>query len=361
MHRLELDSRVRQIRQAMQARGVDLLLLVRPSHVTYVTGFGGQDSWAVVTARRTCLLTDSRYTEQARKECPTAEILERMGILARAAGVVAVQSKAATVAVDPAITLEDWTAVRRHIQARFKTLPDPVAQIRAIKGEHEIRCIRTAGRLARTALAQALQALRPGWSESELAGLVEYSIRKLGATCSFDTIVAFGPNASRPHHRPTSRRLRTHDTILIDFGARYRGYCSDLTRTLAVGRPSRLFLEAFEAVRRAQAASIRTIRPGAALQEVDAAARAVIRRSGLPVYGHGTGHGIGLDIHEPPFLKPDAAGTLQAGQVITVEPGIYLPGRLGVRLEDDVLVTGKGQRILTRRTGHSYGLGACTG
>lgn len=361
MVKLDLDSRVRQIRQGMRAHGVDLLLLVRPSHVTYVTGFMGQDSWAVVTAKRTCLLTDSRYTEQARKECPTAEIIERVGILARAAGAVAGQAKAATAAVDPAITLADWTSVKRHLKARFKSLPDPVAPVRAVKGPDEIRCIRTAGRLARTALARALRVVRPGWSESALAGLIEYAIREQGATCSFDPIVAFGSNASRPHHQPTARRLRPNDTVLIDLGARYGGYCSDITRTVAVGRPHRLFLEAFDAVGRAQAASIRTLRPGVALAEVDAAARAVIRRSGLPVYGHGSGHGIGLDVHEHPFLKPDAEGTLQPGHVLTIEPGIYLPGRLGVRLEDDVLVTDNGCRILTRRTAHSFRPEACAG
>ena len=354
MHRSSLSQRVRRIRQQMQDHAVDLLLLVRPSHVTYVTGFMGQDSWAVVTARRTYLLTDSRYTEQAQSECPTAEIVERMVTLARTVGTIADRSRAATAAVDPSITLADWTSVRRHLRVRFKTLPDPVAPVRAIKGPDEIRCIRTAGRLARMALAQALPGLQPGSTETAFAGLLEYWLRRQGTTCAFDTIVAFGSNASRPHHRPCARRLRSNDTVLIDFGARYRGYCSDITRSFVVGRPSPLFLKAFDVVSRAQAASIRVIRPAAALTDVDGAARKVIRESGLPVYGHGSGHGIGLDIHEDPFLKPEATGALQPGHVLTIEPAVYLPGRLGVRLEDDVLVTAHGCQVLTRRTPHSF-------
>jgi Xaa-Pro aminopeptidase len=355
MQQSTLSDRAARIRQRMRDHHVDLLLLVGPSHVTYVTGFLGQDSWAVVTARRTFLLTDSRYTEQARNECPAAQIVERMGSLARTAGTVAQQSRVRTMAVDRSISLADWDGVRRHLKARVRTVPDLVAQVRVVKEPPEIRCIRRAGSIARKVLTQALQELRPGVTENALAGLLDYHFRRLGAMPAFDTIVAFGPNASRPHHRPTTRKLRSRDTVLIDFGARVQGYCSDITRCFAVGEPPRGFLKGFDVVSRAQAAAIQAVRPGATLAEVDAAARNVIRESGLPMYGHGTGHGLGLDIHESPLLRPDAQGVLLAGSVLTVEPAVYVPGQWGIRLEDDVLVTASGCQILTRKGPHSLG------
>jgi Xaa-Pro aminopeptidase len=347
------NGRLGRIRGRMRAYGVDLLLLTRPSAVTYVTGFMGQDSWAVLTARQVLLLTDSRYLQQAEKECPTARIIERRSAITAAAAAAAGQAGVSTMAVDPSISLADWNAVRRQVRIRVKTMPDPVAEVRKVKDPAEIHCIQKAGSIARRALTLALADLRPGVTENAMAGLLDYHFRRLGGVPAFDTIVAFGSNASRPHHRPTSRRLRSRDTVLIDFGARYRGYCSDITRSFAVGEPPPLFLKAFEAVRRAQQSAIRAIEPGATLAEVDAAARRVIQEAGLPVYGHGTGHGIGLDIHEGPFLRPGAHDVLEAGMVLTVEPAVYLPGRYGVRLEDDVLVTTEGCRILTagRRCG----------
>ncbi|UCE50456.1 MAG: M24 family metallopeptidase, partial [Phycisphaerales bacterium] len=165
-------------------------------------------------------------------------------------------------------------------------------------------------------------------------------------------IVAFGSNASRPHHQPGARKLRTKDTVLIDFGARHKSYCSDITRCFAMGEPTVLYRKVFDVVEQAQAAAIKKIRAGAKLTEIDAAARQIIAEAELPVYGHGTGHGLGLEIHESPFLKADAKGKLEAGQIITIEPGIYIPGRLGVRIEDDALVTETGHKILTRSCPH---------
>ena len=183
--------------------------------------------------------------------------------------------------------------------------------------------------------------------------MLDLQIRKLGARNGFETIVAFGPNASRPHHQPSKRRLRKRDAVLIDFGAKYKGYCSDITRCFVVGKPTALYAKVYDVVEQAQAAAIQTIKAGAKLTQVDAAAREVIAKNDLPVYGHGSGHGFGLEIHEDPFLKADAKGKLEAGQVLTIEPGIYMPGKLGVRIEDDILVTGTGYRILTRRCPHS--------
>jgi Xaa-Pro aminopeptidase len=183
--------------------------------------------------------------------------------------------------------------------------------------------------------------------------MLNFQMRKLGARDSFETIICFGPNASRPHHQPSKRKLRKKDTILIDFGAKYKGYCSDITRCFAIGGPTASYTKAYDVVKQAQAAAIKMIKAGAKIKQVDAAAREAIDKNGLPVYEHGTGHGFGLEIHESPFLKPDGKGTLKGGQVITIEPGIYIPGKLGVRVEDDILVTETGYKILTSKCPHS--------
>jgi len=338
----------------MRQDRIDWLLVTRPSDVSYVTGFLGQDSWAIITSRAVLLLTDSRYTEQAQKECPKVQIVERMGTLANTVIHLVKKHRIGRLGIEQSIVLSDWLVIQKEIGRRLRPVDQPLADIRAVKGQLEIRYIQKAGRIARTALQRAIAQLRPGITELAFAGLLELEIRKAGGSVAFETIVAFGANGSRPHHQPTSRALRQNDTVLVDFGAKFMGYRSDITRTFVIGRPSDLFLKAYDVVRNAQEAAIAAIRPGVSLRQVDAIPRQVIQESGLPVYGHGSGHGIGLDIHEQPFLKPDAQGRLRLGQVLTIEPAIYLPGRLGVRLEDDVLVTRQGCRILTRQEPHCY-------
>ena len=195
-------------------------------------------------------------------------------------------------------------------------------------------------------------------TEIHAAGILDFEMRKLGATASFETIMAFGGHGSRNHHRPGGRRLRKNDTILVDFGVRLEGYCSDTTRCFVFGKASRQYEKVYYSVLAAQEAAIRKIRAGMELREVDAAAREVLEERGLPVYGHGTGHGLGLQVHENPYLSRSGSGQLRAGDVVTVEPGVYLAGKLGVRIEDDVLVTDGGCRVLSRdrRFGFSNGV-----
>ncbi len=341
----------------MKQNTLDCLMLTRPANVTYATAFMGEDSWAVITPRRVYLLTDSRYTEQAEKESIDCKIIQRTATLARAAArLMAKLSSVKTVAIEKSASLADFQALRKSIHLPLKTPADIVESVRAVKQTAEVSAISNAASLAAKALRQTLKKLSPQMTENQLAGLLDFNIRTLGARNSFDTIVAFGPNASRPHHQPGQRKLKTKDTILIDFGARYKGYCSDITRCFALGDPTPLFRKAYDVVQRAQAAAISLVKDGARLADVDAAARNVIRESALPLYAHGTGHGFGLEIHEIPFLKVKAPGALQAGQVITIEPGIYMPGRFGVRIEDDLLVTKNGCRLLTRTCPHSYRL-----
>jgi len=344
----DLQRRVRALRRRLGKLHIDALILTQPADVAYLTGFAGEDSWAVVAGSAVYLLTDSRYTEQAQKECPLAKIVERKDPIAQAAGKLATKLKSArTIAVDKAISLAQYETLKKSVGTRLRGASGLVEDLRSVKDESELATIRSAAAIAAGAFQRAVLQARPGITESELAGILDLEMRRQDAKVSFETIVAFGPNASRPHHQPSQRVLRERDTILIDFGAKYNGYCCDITRSFAFGKPTAAYSRAYEVVERAQAAAIRAAKAGAELVEVDAAARNAIRESGLPVYGHGTGHGFGLEIHESPFLKEQAKGRLQAGQVITIEPGVYLPGKLGIRIEDDILITDRGCEILT--------------
>ncbi len=249
--------------------------------------------------------------------------------------------------------MADFEALKKHVKARLRSVANVIETVRSSKDGSEITAIEDAASIAAQALKQILRHIKPGVTENELAGMLDFQIRRLGAKNSFETIVAFGPNASRPHHQPSRRKLKHKDTVLIDFGAKYKGYCSDITRCFVVGWPTTFYKKVYDVVEQAQAAAIKMIKAGVKINRVDAAAREVIDKNDLPVYGHGTGHGLGLEIHESPFLKAKGKGTLKAGEVITIEPGIYVPGKLGVRIEDDVLVTQTGSRILTRKCPHS--------
>jgi Xaa-Pro aminopeptidase len=354
MNAERIKGRLGPIRSELRRKRIDGVILVRDVNVTYVTGFSGEDSWVLLTPRAAYLLTDSRYTEQARKECPHATIVERKGPMAEAVEALLKKLRSVqAIGIEKSISLASYEALRKRVKARLKPVEGLVERPRSVKDAREIETIRTSAGIAAVALRKAKRAFRPGITESELAGIIDLEIRKQGATTSFETIVAFGPNASRPHHQPTQKKLKSQDTILIDFGAQYNGYCSDITRCFSLGKPTRAYRQAYETVEKAQAAAIAAARARAALVDVDAAARDVIRTAGLPVYGHGTGHGIGLEIHEDPFLKEQAKDTLQAGQVITIEPGVYIPGKLGVRIEDDILITDDGCEILTDMCPHT--------
>ena len=349
-----IAKRTTAIRRELKRRKINCLILSKPANVTYATGFMGDDSWAAITKTRAYLLTDSRYTEQAQKECQNCLIVERTGSMARAVAKLVVRLKSVrTITVEKSISLADFEALKKHLKARPKSVGGIIEEIRSLKHSSEVAAIKAAASIAIKALQRTLGHIKAGITEIELAGLLDFQMRKAGATNSFDTIVAFGPNASRPHHQPGKKKLKRNGTVLIDFGARYKGYCSDITRCFVLGEPTALYRKVFDVVERAQGAAIKAIAPGVKLKTVDSAARDVIREADLPVYGHGTGHGLGLEIHELPFLKIDAKGTLKAGQVLTIEPGIYIPGKLGVRIEDDVIVTETGSRALTRRCPHS--------
>jgi Xaa-Pro aminopeptidase len=343
-----LRTRLKGIRAGIARLKADCLIVTKPANVTYVTGFMGEDSWAVVLPRGVILVTDSRYSEQAASQCRLCGIVVRKDAMAKAvAGLLRNRGGIKVAAVEKSTSIAEFGELRKHLPCRVKAVEKVVESARRTKDVGEIAAIRAAAKIAGRAFERAFRRVRAGLTENEVAGVIDFEIRRAGGRNSFDTIVAFGPNASRPHHQPTARKLRKNDTVLIDFGVRHKGYCCDITRCFAVGKPTRFFNKVYAVVNEARLAALAMVGAGVEIKRVDAAAKAVIRKYGLPVYGHGTGHGLGLEVHETPSVSAKSEGILQAGDVITIEPAVYIPGRLGLRIEDDVLVTKDGCVVLS--------------
>lgn len=347
-----LKDRLRKIRRQLGRQDLDVMLISKPANVTYLTGFSGDDSWALLTGRTVYLITDSRYTEQAQGECSGCKIIERTESMTKTvAQLLAKHSLIESIAIENSVSIAQLKALRKNVKKHIRPVANLIENTRRAKNDDEIRAIRKAARIAAQALGKALRHMKPGITESVLAGQIELEIRRLGARRSFETIVAFGANASRPHHHSGKKKLKENDSVLIDFGTKVDGYCCDITRCFFVGKPSRLFQKTYKAVQQAHRAAIEKVKAGAELKAVDEAARKVIREHGFEPHGHGTGHGLGLEVHELPIVGPKSTGKLQAGDVITIEPGIYIPHKLGIRTEDDVLVTQTGCIILSNVIG----------
>jgi len=343
-----IRKRSRAVRERLKEKKLDCLIVTKPANVSYMTGFLGDDSWALIGGRFAYLLTDSRYTEQATKECPHCKIVERKGPMSEtAASLMGKLRSVRTAGVEDSTSVAVFRALRKNIGMRVRAVAGIVEAVREIKDSSEVAAIRAAGRIAAEAFEKSRRFIEAGVTENQLAGVLDLEIRKLGASNSFPTIVAFGANGSRPHHQPGKRRLKRNDCVLIDFGVKHKGYCCDLSRCFEMGRAGALYKRAYEAVVKSQLAAIEAIRAGAQIQQVDAAAKRVIAEYSFPIYGHGTGHGLGLEVHEMPVVAKNRKGKLKAGQVITVEPGVYIPGKLGIRIEDDVLVTETGCKLLS--------------
>ncbi len=319
MNEKTAKPRVRAACRQMRSRNLDCVILTSPPNVTYITGFMGQDCWAVVIGRTVYLITDSRYTEQARQQCPACKIVERKDLMVKTIAKIINRSKSArTIGLESSSSVSAFTQLKRHLKASLKPVAGIIESIRQTKNPGEVKAITRAAKIAWQALDRTLISVKPGITENELAGLLDFQLRKLGSKNSFETIVAFGPNASRPHHQPGSRKLHKTDTILFDFGAQGDGYCCDLTRCFVFGKATRFYEKVYSAVAQAQCAAIKTIRPGVKIRDVDTAARKVLTSHNLPEYGHGTGHGLGLEVHEAPIDSRKSEGTRSAGEIITL-------------------------------------------
>jgi Xaa-Pro aminopeptidase len=348
-------SRLRSaFRRAAKAARIDSLLVTKPQDVTYLSGFTGEDSFLLAHRRGGVLITDGRFDEQAHAECPGSEVFLRTGPMSEAVKTLAGKLRLRRLGVQGGhMTLQLRDSLQKSEAFRaILPLTDVVGELRIVKDETEIAAIRKAVAAAEKAFGELLALGRKGWvgrCERDLAAELDYRMRLAGAQGpSFDTIVAVGPHASLPHFRPGPARIENDSLVLIDWGARVGGYCSDLTRTVRVGRIPPRLAEIHGVVERAQAAGIAAVRSGIAAASVDRAARSVVEAAGYgKEFVHGLGHGIGLEIHEAPAVGRRASTRLRPGMVVTVEPGIYLPGLGGVRIEDDVVVAKGGCRRLS--------------
>ncbi|WP_108665598.1 M24 family metallopeptidase [Euzebya rosea] len=343
-----IDVRVGRLQAAMAEAGIDTLLVTELPSVRWLTGFSGSAGRALVRASGPAVLvTDDRYTLRAKVEAPAAEIVidRTWGWLGDADidGPLAVQAE-----VLPWAVVRELADLLEHVE--LVPTEGLLAGVRAVKDAHEIAALRRACAITVEAFEAALGWIAPGLTEREIARRLLDDMTRRGAEASaFDPIVAAGPNGAVPHHSPSDRPVGRGELLTMDFGARVDGYHADMTRTVAVGAVASDLGDLYDLVRRAQQAGVEAVRDGIGAKELDAVCREVITDAGHGAdFRHGTGHGVGLMIHEEPFLGIQATGTLRDRMAITVEPGVYVPGLGGVRIEDVVLVGHTdGERLTT--------------
>ncbi|MET8047674.1 aminopeptidase P family protein [Streptosporangium sp. NPDC005286] len=334
----------------LPAHEADAILVTGGVNVRYLTGLASSNAAVLVRADAgATLATDSRYIGAARRLCADIEVVEELDV----AGALLPEGGRTGIEAD-----HMSVATYFRLGGDRLRLSKLVESVRMVKDDAEIDLIRTACELTDRAFAEVLPELRPGLTEKEVARALERRMVELGADgLAFDTIVASGPNGAIPHHSPSDRPLERGDLVTMDFGALYRGYHADMTRTVAIGEPVGWQRELYDLVRASQRAGRRAVRTGAALHEVDAAARDLIAEAGYgEFFKHGLGHGVGLEIHEMPFLSPRKPepdhehARIEDRVPVTVEPGVYLPGRGGVRIEDTLVARDGGPELLTRTT-----------
>jgi Xaa-Pro aminopeptidase len=350
------------LRRKLNRAGLPGLLVTHLPDIRYLCGFTGSSAALAVTRRGGRLFTDGRYTAQAAEEVKAAQVQIASGSPAVAAAQwlaaqwLAAQAGVSMAGFDPArTTVAELTRWKSELpsglrKAFFQAVPAPyVEMLRMVKDEDELEVMAEAALIGCKLFEHILTVLRPGIAEVEVAAELEYQARKLGAEgMSFESIVASGLRSALPHGRATSTPLPRRGFVTLDFGIIHKGYCSDMTRTVFLGKPKPEERRTYEAVLEAQENAVGAVAAGVSCAEVDEAARSVLRREGLAeAFSHSTGHGVGLEIHEPPRVGAGQTTRLQAGMVITIEPGVYLAGKFGVRIEDMVAVTRSGGQVLT--------------
>ncbi len=352
---MDYRARQRRLQATLIASGVDGFLVAHPANVRYLCGFTGSSGMVAFARGRRVLFTDGRYTTQARAEAQGLRVVVARGPLLESAAAWFSRQPVWRIGVEAQhVTLATRSAFLHLLppRVRLKSLAGLVERQRVIKEPEEIALIRSAVRLGSSLFNRALKVLRPGVTEAEVAGEIGYAARRAGAQgMSFETIVAGGRRSALPHGVASPQPIPNKGFVVLDFGVILGGYCSDMTRTVHMGRAPEKAREMYQVVREAQEQAVGAVRPGVKAGEVDRAARRVMQRAGLGRYfTHSTGHGVGLEIHEPPRLGRGQDEVLEPGMVVTIEPGAYVAGRGGVRIEDVVVVTGKGCEILTPTT-----------
>ena len=346
---MNYSSRQKKLFEA-RSSNTDALLITHLPNICYLSGFTGSAGVLLVERKRSVLFTDGRYRQHAKEEVQHSTVVIGSGSALGSAAKWISDSQLRAIGIEAEhMSVSERSVLRRLLPAglRLRETGGAVETLRMVKDEEELQRIRDAARLGSSLLATALSTIRLGVSELEVAAEMEYDARQKGAEAmSFDTIVASGARSALPHGRASAAEI-TRGFVVLDFGVILAGYCSDKTRTVYVGKPNARERQMYEAVRDAQLAAIDCVRAGITAGEVDSAARSVLKRAKLDkFFTHSTGHGVGLEIHEPPRIGSNQEEPLQTGMVITIEPGVYIAGTGGVRIEDMVVVTDHGCEVL---------------
>jgi Xaa-Pro aminopeptidase len=346
-------SKLDALRNTFQKHGIDGLLVASPYNRRYITNFTGSAGIALITEEKALFITDFRYTDQAAKQAEGFEIIQHT---------LPIQQEAAKQAQRLGIkklgfeqdymAFATFKAYEEAMQAELIPVSNIVEELRLIKSEAEIKILKVAADIADAAFKHILDFIKPGLTELEVSNELEFFMRKAGASSSsFDIIVASGERSALPHGVASEKVIEKGDMVTMDYGALYNGYISDITRTVAVGEPAPKLKEIYNVVLEAQLKGVDEIKPGMTGKEADAISRNYIAEKGYGDYfGHSLGHGIGLEVHEAPSLSYRSETVLQPGMAVTVEPGIYIQGLGGVRIEDDIIITQDGNELLTHST-----------
>ncbi|HEY4622272.1 MAG TPA: Xaa-Pro peptidase family protein [Solibacillus sp.] len=338
-----------KLRQALIDNQVDAILITNEYNRRYMTGFTGTAGVAIVSQNDAVFITDFRYTEQAAEQVKDFRIEQHKGTIYEEVAKQAAAMGVKTLGFEQdAMQYGTYEVYKAAIKADFVPLSGVIEKIRLIKSQEEINIIKVACEIADNAFTHILNFIKPGITELDVSNELEFFMRKQGATSSsFDIIVASGLRSALPHGVATDKIIETGDFVTLDFGAYYNGYISDITRTVAVGQPSDQLVEIYNAVLESQLLALEKVGPGMTGAQADAVSRDYLKTKGLgEAFGHSLGHGIGLEVHEGPGLNFRSQIVLEPNMVVTIEPGAYIPGVGGVRIEDDILITETGNEVL---------------
>ncbi len=346
-----MSSRLVRLRRELKERGLDALLVSSLPNVRYLTGFSGSNGLCVVTGTDMVLITDSRYARQSRMEARRCKrVVTSLGLF-EAVAADGMLGKRRKVGIESHhLSYAQYRSLKRLFpRQRFSGHAEIVESLALVKDPAEIESIRNAALISGRVLSEIVPLLRPGVREADIAAEISFLQKRHGGERdAFEPIVASGERAVLPHAVPTGKKIRSGEMVILDFGTTCNGYCSDITRTVAMGKTSRRAREMYALVLDAHTAAMAAARAGLPARDLDAVARERLRKAGYGRYFvHSLGHGIGLNIHERPRISPLSTERLQAGSVVTIEPGLYVPGVGGVRIEDDVVLTRTGCRVLT--------------
>ena len=355
---MEYESRISYLRDKISESDIDTLFISNKDNIRYYSGFTGTFAFLLISKEKSIIITDSRYTLRAEEESPDYEIYQlKSGDNWIENSTNITKTKIIGYEGDHvSVNLLNQLKKRAEKINEWKDFSEKITLGRIIKSEEEVRILQETINISDSAFNTVSKKINIGMTEKDVAWEMEKEMRELGAESpSFDTIVASGINGSKPHHSPTDKLINNNEAITIDMGAKYKGYCSDLTRTIFIGEPDEKFKKIYTTVLRAQLISMETAQPGMTGEEIDKIARDIIAAEGYGEYfGHSLGHGVGVEIHENPGVGPNSKNSIKPGMVYTIEPGIYIENWGGIRIEDMVIMTESGNNLISHALKETY-------